>query len=127
MAPSALPASEQETRIASAPSFTACAMRCACTWPSSVGGVSHAISMGTPCFAESSFAAASAPVRAERNTGFVELFAIIAILRPFFAAAGFAASAFAGSAGGALCGAPHAAVSAIAAMRVAERKLGRCR
>jgi hypothetical protein len=44
--------------------------------------VSHAISIGTPCLALSSFAAASAPVRAERNTGFVELLAIIAIFNP---------------------------------------------
>jgi hypothetical protein len=80
MAPLTLPASEQEINTAVAPSFTACAMRCACTWPSSDGGVSHTISTGTPCFCDMSFAAASAPVRAERNTGFVELFAIIAIL-----------------------------------------------
>ena len=35
---------------------------------------------GTPCFCDSSLAAASAPVRAERKTGLVELLAIIAIL-----------------------------------------------
>ena len=67
-------------RIAFAPSLTACAMRCAWTWPSSAGGVSQTISIGMPCFCDSSFAAASAPVRADRNTGLVELFAIIAIL-----------------------------------------------
>src|SRR5688572_30116164 len=81
MAPVTLPASEQDTRIADAPSLTACAMRCAWICPSSVGGVSQAISTLIPCFADISFAAASAPVRAERKTGFVELFAIIAILK----------------------------------------------
>ena len=68
--------------MAFAPSLTACAMRCACTCPSSLGGVSQAISTGTSCFAVSSLAAASAPVRAERNTGLVELLAIIAIFSP---------------------------------------------
>src|SRR6185503_21209169 len=82
MAPVTLPASEQETRTALAPSLTACAMRCACTWPSSPGGVSHTISTGTPVDAVSSFAAASAPVRADRKTGLAELFAIIAIFSP---------------------------------------------
>src|SRR5688572_4601661 len=82
MAPVTLPASEHEIRAAVAPSFTACASRCACTWPSSAGGVSQAISIGTLCFCDSSFAAASAPVRADRNTGLVELLAIIAILMP---------------------------------------------
>src|SRR5688572_27833055 len=57
-------------------------MRCAWTWPSSAGGVSHTISIGMPCFCDSSFAAASAPVRADRNTGLVELLAIIAIFSP---------------------------------------------
>src|SRR6185503_334623 len=55
-------------------------MRCACTWPSSCGGVSQLTVTVIPFFAESSFAAESAPVRAARNTGFVELFAIIAIV-----------------------------------------------
>src|SRR5215210_3724703 len=53
-------------------------------------------------FAESSFAAASAPVRADRNTGFVELFAIIAIFNP----AAWDAGAFAA---GAFCSPPQAA------------------
>ena len=35
-------------------------------------------------FCESSFAAASAPVRAARNTGLFELFAIIAMVILFF-------------------------------------------
>jgi hypothetical protein len=52
-------------RTAVAPSLTACAIRCAWTWPSSVGGVSHTISIGTLYFCVSSRAAASAPVRAE--------------------------------------------------------------
>src|SRR3954465_1901961 len=67
-------------RMALAPSLTACAIRCACTWPSSAGGVIHTISIEMLFFCDSSLAAASAPVRAERNTGLVELFAIIAIL-----------------------------------------------
>ena len=87
MAPVTLPASEHEIRMALAPSFTAWAMRCACTWPSSLGGVSQSISTGTPVFAVRSFAAASAPVRADRKTGLVELFAIIAILKPGLAVA----------------------------------------
>src|SRR5688572_6866304 len=82
MAPVTLPASEQEISAAVAPSLTACARRCACTWPSSAGGVSQTISTGTLCFCDSSFAAASAPVRADRNTGLVELLAIIAIFSP---------------------------------------------
>ena len=57
-------------------------MRCAWTCPSSAGGVSQEISTGTPCFAVNSFAAASAPVLAERKTGLVEDLAIIAILSP---------------------------------------------
>ncbi|PYR88111.1 MAG: hypothetical protein DMF84_29430 [Acidobacteria bacterium] len=44
--------------------------------------MSHTISIGTPCFCDSSRAVASAPVRADRNTGFVELFAIIAMRNP---------------------------------------------
>ena len=82
IAPVTLPASEQEMSTALAPSLTACAMRCAWTWPSSGGGVSQTISIGTLCFCDSSFAAASAPVRADRNTGLVELLAIIAIFSP---------------------------------------------
>ena len=66
--------------MADAPSLTAWAMRWAWIWPSSWGGVSQTISMAMPCFSDSSRAAASAPVRAERNTGLVELFAISAIL-----------------------------------------------
>src|SRR5688572_18928964 len=82
MAPVTLPPSEHEISAAVAPSLTACASRCACTWPSSAGGVSHTTSIGTLCFCDSSFAAASAPVRADRNTGLVELLAIIAIFSP---------------------------------------------
>src|SRR4051794_16924053 len=67
-------------RIASAPSLTACCTRCAWTCPSSSGGVSHAICTSSPVFSDASFAACSAPVRAARNTGFVELFAINAIV-----------------------------------------------
>jgi len=83
-----------------APSFTAWATRCACTWPSSVGGVIQTTSIGMPFFADSSFAAASAPVRAERKTGFVELFAIMAIFSPLAedGAGAVAAGAFAGEA-----------------------------
>src|SRR5262245_38541950 len=54
-------------------------MRCAWIWPSSWGGVSQISSIGTPVRPDRSFAAVSAPRRADRNTGFVELFAIIAI------------------------------------------------
>src|SRR6266700_3501237 len=79
IAPVTLPASEHDTRIALAPSFTAWAMRWAWIWPSSCGGVSQAISTGTPILADSSLAVVSAPVRAERKTGLVELLAIIAI------------------------------------------------
>ena len=54
-------------------------------------------------FSESSFAAASAPVRDARNTGFVELLAIIAIVILFLPGA-FDAAAPAGAAlSGALC------------------------
>src|SRR5687768_15393767 len=87
MAPVTLPASDEERSTAEAPSFTACAMRWAWTCPSSCGGVSQAISIGILCVAESVFAAASAPVRADRKTGFVELLAIMAILRALGAAA----------------------------------------
>src|SRR5687767_5243570 len=83
IAPVTLPASEQEISAAVAPSLTAWASRCAWTWPSSDGGVSHTISIGTLCFCDSSLAAASAPVLAERKTGLVELLAIIAILIPW--------------------------------------------
>src|SRR4029079_7709654 len=54
-------------------------MRCAWIWPSSWGGVSHMISIGTPVRSDRSLAAVSAPRRAERKTGLVELFAIIAM------------------------------------------------
>src|SRR3954469_11937440 len=98
MAPFTFPASEQEMRIASAPSLTACWTRCAWTCPSSSGGVSHAICTSSPVLADASFAACSAPVRAARNTGFVELFAINAIVNflPFAvgAAAAVCESAF---------------------------------
>src|SRR6266545_1928708 len=82
IAPVTFPASEQEMRMASAPSFTACWMRCACTWPSSCGGVSQRTSTLMWCCCESSFAAASAPVREARKTGLVELFAISAMVIP---------------------------------------------
>src|ERR1051326_4633148 len=70
-------------------------MRCAWTCPSSWGGVSQFTLTCMPYFADSSFAAESAPVRAARNTGLVELFAIIAMVILFFppAAAFFAAAA----------------------------------
>src|SRR5689334_7295171 len=79
IAPVTLPASEHEIRIALAPSFTAWAMRWAWIWPSSWGGVSQITSIGTPVRSDRSLAAVSAPRRADRNTGLVELFAIIAI------------------------------------------------
>ena len=88
MAPVTLPASEQERRTALAPSFTACAMRWAWICPSSWGGVSQAISMASLCSRESSRAAASAPVRAERKTGLVELLAIMRDLEAARAARG---------------------------------------
>ena len=44
----AVRASEHDSSTASIPSFTACAMRRACTVPSSCGGVSHSISIGPP-------------------------------------------------------------------------------
>src|SRR5690242_17999406 len=56
-------------------------MRCACIWASSCGGVSHRISIFMRFFSPNSLAAASAPVRAARNTGFVELFAMTAMRR----------------------------------------------
>jgi hypothetical protein len=49
-------------------------------------------------FSESSFAAASAPVRDARNTGFVELFAIIAMVILFLPGAFDAAVPAAGAA-----------------------------
>src|SRR5689334_11714982 len=54
-------------------------MRCAWTWASSCGGVSQSISIFMWFFAPSSLAAASAPVRAARNTGLSELFAMTAM------------------------------------------------
>src|SRR5262245_66630702 len=107
MAPVTLPASEHESRIAEAPSDTACAMRCACTWPSSVGGVSQAISTLMPCFCDSSLAATSAPVRAARNTGLVELLAIMPILKVLAPAGDAAAAPGLGLAAGA-CAREHA-------------------
>src|SRR5258707_10503596 len=95
IAPVTLPASEHEITIASAPSFTACAMRWAWTWPSSWGGVSHATSISTPLLGPSSFAAASAPDRAARNTGLVELLAMSAILIFLFPPAAPAAAGLA--------------------------------
>src|SRR4029078_4169316 len=79
IAPVTLPASEQEISTALAPSLTAWAMRWAWIWPSSWGGVSQISSIGTPVRADRSFAAVSAPRRAERKTGLVELLAIIAM------------------------------------------------
>src|SRR5215218_2001157 len=87
IAPVTSPASETEISTALAPSLTAWAMRCACTCPSSEGGVSHTTSIGTLCLAESSLAAASAPVRADRKTGLVDDLAIMAILSPRLAGA----------------------------------------
>src|SRR5207237_4584482 len=55
------------------------------------GGVSQAISTDAPVCCVSSLAAASAPVRAERNTGLVELLAITAIFSAPLVAAGAAA------------------------------------
>src|SRR5262245_3224414 len=55
-------------------------MRCACTCPSSCGGVSQTTLTLMLFFADSSLAAASAPVRAARNTGLVELFAMTAMV-----------------------------------------------
>src|SRR5262245_27296263 len=81
-------------------------MRWAWTCPSSDGGVSQAISIGTLCFCDSSFAAASAPVRADKNTGLVELLAIIAIFSPRAGAAGAAVDVDAGAPDSLL---PHAA------------------
>ena len=80
MAPVTLPASEQAMRMAWAPSLTAWAIRWACTCPSSWGGVSQATSISRPCLADSSRAAASAPSRAARKTGLVELLAMSASL-----------------------------------------------
>ena len=65
--------------MASAPSFTACWIRCAWTCASSCGGVSQSTSILMWFFSPSYLAAASAPVRAARKTGFVELFAMTAI------------------------------------------------
>src|SRR5262245_66481586 len=97
-------------RTADAPSLTACAMRCAWTWPSSPGGVIQTISTGTPVFCVISLAAASAPVRAERKTGLVELLAMTAI---FIAPLADAAPAAGAPAGCAVCDGllppPHAA------------------
>src|SRR6202008_3216015 len=62
-------------------SFPACWMRGACTCPYSCGGVSQVTrTCGPPGRAEISRAAASAPVRAARNTGLFELLAITAIV-----------------------------------------------
>src|SRR5262252_10194122 len=96
IAPVTLPASEQEISTAFAPSLTAWAMRWAWIWPSSWGGVSHMISIGTPVRSDRSFAAVSAPRRADRKTGLVELFAIIA-MRIGLAAAGAADPPLAGA------------------------------
>ena len=87
--------------MALAPSSVACAIFCAWTCPSSLVGVIQTISMGMPCLDASSFAAVSAPLRADRKIGFVALFAIIAIRRP-------GARAGAGVGAGALfCSLPH--------------------
>ncbi len=94
-APLTLLASLAERRIALAPEFTASEMRCACTAPSSLGGVSQSILTVIPCSFDSSAAAASAPCLPERKTGLVELLAIIAmvkVLPPAAVAAPLAAS-----------------------------------
>src|ERR1017187_678335 len=83
IAPVIWPASLADTRMALSPSLTACAMRCACTVPSSSGGVSQSILMSIPTDLLNSVAAASAPVRADRKTGLVELLAIIAMRKVF--------------------------------------------
>ena len=68
--------------MALARSLTACATAVAWSCPSSWSGVIQTIWIGMPCFSASSFAAVSAPLRAETKTGLVVLFAIIAIVRP---------------------------------------------
>src|SRR5204863_5688188 len=75
--------------------------RWAWTWPSSWGGVSQATSISIPFLGPSSLAAASAPVRAARNTGLVELLAMSAILIFFFPPAGVPAAGLASPADGA--------------------------
>ena len=87
--------------MALAPSSAACAIFCAWTCPSSLVGVIQTISMGMPCVDASSFAALSAPFRADRKIGLAALFAIIAIRRP-----GARAGAAAG-AGALFCSLPH--------------------
>ena len=81
-------------------------MRCACTWASSPAGVSQTISTGTPCFCVSSFAAASAPVRAERKTGLFDALGDDRDLEPGF-----------GGAAGAVPDPPQAAAAAMIACR----------
>src|SRR2546423_14046728 len=80
IAPVTLEASEQEMRMALSPWLTASAMAWACFWPSSWAGVRQSIAISRPSLVDSSLAAASAPVRAERKTGLVELFATRAIV-----------------------------------------------
>src|SRR6218665_2116733 len=79
--------------MALTPSLVASAIFCAWTCPSSLVGVIHTMSIGVLCFAASSFAAVSAPLRAERKIGLVALFAIIAMCRPGARGGGAAAGA----------------------------------
>src|SRR6476619_3493175 len=94
-------------------------MRCACTSPSSCGGVSQAISMFIFSFAERSFAAASAPVRAARKTGLLELLPIMAIVN--FLPAAPAAAACVESAGFSLFEQPAIARPRASALSVLNR------
>ena len=86
-------ASETDSMTPSIRSFTACAIRCACTCPSSCGGVSHSIRIGRPSDADSSRARFSAPMRAATNDGLLALFAIIAMRSGRSAAVGAAGGA----------------------------------
>ena len=97
-------ASETDSMTPSIRSFTACAIRCACTCPSSCGGVSHSIRIGRRSDADSSRARFSAPMRAATNEGLLALFAIIAMRS--------GRSATAGAAGGAGRGARVVAITA---------------
>ena len=68
--------------MALARSLTACATATAWSCPSSRSGVIQTISMGMPCFSTRSFAATSAPLRADTKMGLVVFFAIITIFKP---------------------------------------------
>src|SRR6266542_2775352 len=83
MAPTSFPASLADSRIAFAPPFTASAMRCACMVASSFGGVIQSMRTFTLFRFDNSAAASSAPFRPERNTGLVELLAIMAMVNVF--------------------------------------------